>query len=342
MLKPNPSLPFISVIIPTLNSAGTISQCLESIKKQDYSGEIEIIIADGGSTDNTTQIAKRYTDRIFNNFLKTGEAGKAIGLKYSRGDLVVFIDSDNILPHRDWLSLMVMPFNENSNIVGTEPLYYTYRKEDPYITRYCALMGMNDPLCFFIGNYDRLNLISSKWTELPVQTEDKGSYLELKIDPRYIPTMGANGFMARRELLNFATKSDYFFDIDNVYILAQDKDSRFAKVKTGIIHIFSGNLYTFFKKQKRRIKDYTYYRHKSLRKYPWGKTSKIKLLKFILCTLTVLPLFFQSLKGWLKKRDNAWWFHIPACWITLIVYGWGIVTGLINPKEESRKDWKQR
>ena len=65
----------VSVIIPTFNSSKTLSQCLESIKGQNYAGEIEIIIADGGSTDGTIQVAKRYTDKIFDNPLKTGEAG---------------------------------------------------------------------------------------------------------------------------------------------------------------------------------------------------------------------------------------------------------------------------
>ena len=332
----------ISIVIPTLNSANTLYQCLESIKTQDYAGNIEIIIADGGSTDNTREIARRFTNRIFDNPLKTGEAGKAAGLKQAQGDLVAFIDSDNILPHKNWLSLMVKPFMENSNIAAAEPLYYTYREKDPYITRYCALMGMNDPLCFFIGNYDRMNLISGKWTEMPVQVKDKGGYLELQIDLKQIPTMGANGFIARRELLNSQMKRDYFFDIDELYIFAQDENKRFAKVKTGIIHIFSGNLYMFFKKQKRRIKDYIYYRRKNLRKYPWNKVSKTKLLRFVFYTLAVLPLFFQALKGWIKKRDNAWWFHIPACWVTLMVYGWGVIISIIKTEQEDRRRWRQR
>ncbi|MDO8727305.1 MAG: hypothetical protein Q7J35_14640 [Candidatus Methanoperedens sp.] len=50
---------------------------------------------------------------------------------------------------------MTEPFQDRE-IAGTEPLYYNYRKEDGYITRYCAMLGMNDPLCLFLGNYDRI------------------------------------------------------------------------------------------------------------------------------------------------------------------------------------------
>ncbi|MFV9630873.1 MAG: hypothetical protein ACNYWM_07390 [Methanosarcinales archaeon] len=61
---------------------------------------------------------------------------------------------------------------------------YTYRQEDGIITRYCALMGMNDLLCFFMGNYDRMNLITGKWTEMPVDEEDMGDYLKLDLMER--------------------------------------------------------------------------------------------------------------------------------------------------------------
>ena len=67
-------------------------------------------------------------------------------MKHSKGEIIALIDSDNILPTQDWLFRMTEPFQDRE-IAGTEPLYYTYRKEDGYITRYCAMFEMNDPLC---------------------------------------------------------------------------------------------------------------------------------------------------------------------------------------------------
>ncbi len=132
----------ISIVVPTYNSAKTLPACLESIREQDYPvDKVEIIIADAGSVDGTVEIAKRFTDKIYYNSLKTGEAGKAVGVRFARGEVVALIDSDNILPERDWLSRMMGPFRDEE-IAGTEPLYYTYRQEDGIITRYCALMGI--------------------------------------------------------------------------------------------------------------------------------------------------------------------------------------------------------
>jgi len=95
--KSNPS---ISIITPTYNSGKTLASCLDSIKTQDYNGDIEIIIADGGSTDSTLEIAQKYTDRIYPNPLKTGEAGKAAGVKHAKNEIIALIDSDNILPSK--------------------------------------------------------------------------------------------------------------------------------------------------------------------------------------------------------------------------------------------------
>ena len=311
------NLPTISIVIPTFNSEQVIIKCLESIKKQDYpKDKIEIIIADGGSTDNTIKICKKYTKKIFDNRLKTGEAGKAVGVKHAKNEIIALVDSDNILDRKDWLKRMVEPF-QDKEIIASEPLYYTYRKEDGYITRYCALLGMNDPLCLFLGNYDRYCTLTGKWTEMPVEEEDKGNYLKISLNEKKIPTIGANGFVIKRKYVKDV--KDYLFDIDVLYDLV--KENKVAKVKIGIIHLFSGNFKTFIKKQKRRINDYRTY--KDLRKYPWGNLSKLRLFKFVLYTGLVFPLIFQSFKGYFKKRDSSWFMHPLFCWGTLLVYGYG-------------------
>ena len=334
-------LPMLSVVTPTYNSSKTLEKCLASIRDQDYPQEkIEIIIADGGSTDSTLEIAKKYTRKIFDNPLKTGEAGKEVGVKRATGNIIVLIDSDNILPDQDWMRRMVAPF-EDPDIVGTEPLYYTYRKEDGYITRYCAMIGMNDPLCLFIGNYDRCCLITGRWTDLAVQQEDKGGYIKITIPEKEVPTIGANGFLIRKEMLEQCEIGDYLFDIDIIFELTQKGFRHYGKVKTGIIHIFSGTVSTFIRKQRRRINDYNYYKKINLRKYPWSSVTRKKLLLFVFFTLTGIPLLWQMLQGTEKKRDWAWLFHIPACWLTLLIYGAGTFQHYFTEvKPENRDQWR--
>ncbi len=335
------SLPSISIIIPTYNSARKLSFCLKSIAEQNYPEKlVEIIIADAGSCDSTLKIAQQYTNKIFSNPLKTGEAGKAIAIQQTKNEIIALIDSDNILPERNWLNKMVEPFSD-PEIIGCEPIRYTYRRKDGLITRYSALVGMNDPLCYFLGNYDRENLISGKWTALPVPTEDKGNYLKFKVTPTNIPTIGANGFLIRKKFIDQIQIKNYLFDIDIVYELARKGYSYYAKVKVGIIHIYANNSLGFIKKQQRRIKDYLFYQQNGLRAYPWKTFPRMKLIKFIIYSLTFFPTALQSLKGYSKKQDIAWFFHPLACFFTCIIYGsTKIKASFFKVQIQSRNNWQ--
>src|SRR6266566_9380549 len=114
----------ISIVIPTYNNREIIGGCLASIFKQEIApNEFEVIVADGGSTDDTRKSAATLGARVVHNPLRSGEAGKAAGLREAIGELVAFVDSDNILPNRNWLHQMVKPF-ENENILGAEPIEF--------------------------------------------------------------------------------------------------------------------------------------------------------------------------------------------------------------------------
>ena len=81
----NRAAPSVSVVIPTLNAARYLEECLGAVRGQEYAGGVEIIIVDAGSTDRTLEIAGRFgVDRILENPLNTGEAGKAVGFRAAR------------------------------------------------------------------------------------------------------------------------------------------------------------------------------------------------------------------------------------------------------------------
>jgi len=333
--------PTISIIIPTLNAAKTLNECLKRVREQDYpKNKLEIIIADGGSTDKTIAIAKKYGAKIVANKLRTGEAGKAIGLKNAKNEIIALIDSDNYLPSNDWLKRMVEPFSD-PRIIGSEPIAYTYRENDGYITRYCALIGMNDPICLYLGNYDRINYLTNRWTGMDVKSEDRGNYLKVTLERYKVPTIGANGTMIRKKLI-IKQVGDYLFDIDEIYELMSKGHDQFAKVKIGIIHIFSGSIGTFVKKQRRRIEDYMYYQKKARRKYPWNKLNKLGLIKFAVFSTLLLPSLYHGFIGYIKKPDKAWFFHPIACWLTFWVYLLSYSKVILRgTRAMDRKGWRQ-
>jgi len=96
--------PFISIIIPCYNSASTIAACLRSLEAQDYPG-FEIIAVDDCSRDGTSGILESFSRvKVFKNTANKGPGfSRNLAIKNSRGDLIVFLDSDCLVQDNQWL-----------------------------------------------------------------------------------------------------------------------------------------------------------------------------------------------------------------------------------------------
>ena len=99
----------ISVIIPVYNTESYIGVCLKSLVKQTYT-HFEVLMIDDGSTDNSGKICQEYTesDSRFHYYRKeNGGASSArnLGIEYSRGDYLTFVDSDDWV-EEDYLEVL--------------------------------------------------------------------------------------------------------------------------------------------------------------------------------------------------------------------------------------------
>jgi glycosyltransferase involved in cell wall biosynthesis len=93
----------ISVIIPTYNSARFIGNAIKSVRDQTYS-DLEIIVVDDGSTDNTEDTVRSISDRRI-RYIKTPNQGNYFarnrGLEEAKGNFVAFLDADDVfLPEK--------------------------------------------------------------------------------------------------------------------------------------------------------------------------------------------------------------------------------------------------
>ncbi len=114
--------PLVSVVITSCNNAETVENCLKSLAAVDYP-RYEAIFVDGNSDDGTAGIIRRHVKKypVKLKLLFDSKAGVAaarnIGIKESRGDIIVFSDADCIF-EKDWLQNLVRRFGKNTGAVG--------------------------------------------------------------------------------------------------------------------------------------------------------------------------------------------------------------------------------
>lgn len=323
--------PKISAVMATFNSGRTLDRCLASLRNQNYpQNRIELIIGDGGSTDKTLEIAKKYNAKVVSVSEKkqNAEYNKAFAIQYATGEYVLCIDHDNILPHEDWLQKMLKPLFENKDLVATEPLRYHYNPSFTPLDRYFALFGVNDPVPYYLGKADRMDYFHNKYNLLG-KAEDKGDYYFVTFDknnPKFIPTLGANGFLIRKKFLDRAqiTPGKYFH-IDVNVDLVKLGHNKYAFIKDSIVHLTNSSLISFLKRRVQFV-DQFYVNNQNLRRYSvYYPEDKWRLLLFIIYAVTIIRPLFDSIRGFLKVRDLAWFIHPLMCFTVVCLYGYAVV-----------------
>lgn len=323
-------LPSVSIVIATYNSSRTLLSCLKAVAEQTYpKGNVDIIIADGGSRDDTKAIGKRFGATIIDVDSKkqNAEYNKGVGLTRARGEIVLFLDHDNIMPHNQWLSSLMHPFTENPTIIGVEPLRFHYKPDMTLLDRYFALTGGSDPVVYYLKKNSHASWASSGYT-LNGKSQDRGSYYEVTFTRANLPALGGNGAALRRELLVTYAQSDpdHFIHTDVVADLVAKGYNRYAFTKDTIIHLTNNRVVPFLKRRKYFIEQYQFEKE-VIRRYAVydPKRDTGKLIYYILISLTWAIPFMDAFRGYLKVRDLAWFLHPVFCFVYTCIYGWAVI-----------------
>ncbi len=321
-------LPTISVVTPTFNSGKTLARCLKLVRTQDYpQNKIEIILGDGGSTDNTLEISKKYNAKVIKipSDLQHAEYNRGVAYNKAKNDLVLILDHDNFLPYKNWLRDMIRPFLENPKVVATTTLHYHYDKKYKLMDRYFALFGASEPLPYFLKKADRMPWTEKAWKGLGRAT-DKGSYylVHFEKDPRKIPSIGTNATLMRRKLVNkYAdVRPEYHYPIDVMVDVVRSGHNEFGFVKNSIIHLTHSRGFLEFIKRRKRFVDQ--YHFQDIKKRRWSVVlpgDRFGVILFVLYSITLVGPFLDALRGFVKKPDIAWFFHPAMCLATTIIYG---------------------
>ncbi len=130
----------ITIITPTYNSADTIRDTIESVINQNYA-ELEYIVVDGLSTDNTRDIILEYKDRLNINLISEKDNGiydaMNKGVKLAQGEIVGILNSDDFFHDNNVLSKINSVFGQDPNLDATYgDLIYVDRENKNKQTRF--------------------------------------------------------------------------------------------------------------------------------------------------------------------------------------------------------------
>lgn len=123
----------LSVIIPVYNVEKYIYECIKSVVEQSIK-EIEIIVVDDGSQDNSIKIVEKFIDKRI-KILKKDNGGLSSarneGLKVATGEYVIFVDSDDYLKDNTVLEEMYRIAKESKSdiVVGNYVKKYDEKEE---------------------------------------------------------------------------------------------------------------------------------------------------------------------------------------------------------------------
>lgn len=137
-IKRNNGLPLVSIITPSYNQGEFIEETIDSVLNQTYPN-IEYIIVDGGSTDNTLEILKKYENRI--QWISEKDKGQANainkGILRTKGELIGWINSDDVY-ERDGIEKLVACWKKHpeADLIYGEGIYIDRegRKVGRYLT----------------------------------------------------------------------------------------------------------------------------------------------------------------------------------------------------------------
>lgn len=89
--------PSLSVIIPAYQAEKYIAQAVASVRQQNWPGEMEIIVIDDGSADQTVAVAENLNVKVLRKSQGGAASARNMGLRTATGDLILLLDADDML-----------------------------------------------------------------------------------------------------------------------------------------------------------------------------------------------------------------------------------------------------
>lgn len=325
--------PLVSIITPTLNAEKYLVYFFECLNRQTYpKSKIEVVVADGGSTDKTIKIAKKYKAVVVDNPYIMAQPGVYVGMKAAKGELLMVLPGDNIFKQNNAIDKIAGVFRDKT-IYAAFPKHASSKK-DSLFTKY--INTFTDPFNHFVYG-DASNARTFKKIYKTIRHNnlfDVYDYKSYSVNPILGVTQA---FTVRRDFVG--SWKDINDDINPVYDL--------IKMGKKIAYVYSVDLYHhtvrdinhFFMKQRWSAKNALEKKDYGVisRKKSLSQRQKLRIYIFPVYALSIISPLFRAIFGYFIDRELIWFFHPIISFISAssIIYEW-ILYKLKLSKDVSR------
>ena len=284
--------PFFSIVIATYNSERTIEYTLRSIREQSINQDVlEILVVDGGSTDETREIAERYGAQVYDNPQRLPEYAKAIGTGHASGHYIVRMDSDEEFAYHTQLQEKMDFLKKYPEVkILFSGRYISGRKE---LCGICAeyMNTLGDPFSYFVyqTKIDRYET----YRRNIIRKEGKSAIMKFEHGDVY-PLVDSTASAISLDYM----KEKYPKTYDSVEFICKAYDQVLADTKLcgcikgdDIRHNCRSSFKTYLSKLKFRVINNLFYKEESGFSAKEDLSATLKRRKFLFCLYAlVVPL----------------------------------------------------
>ena len=332
--------PLVTVMIATFNSGNILDRTLQALSKQSY-GNIETILIDGGSTDNTFDIATKYNCKIIDNPATDPVSAKIIGINNANGKYLVTLDHDEVIENIDSILIKVNALEKNPECKVALCSGYKRPSGYPLINQYLSEYG--DPFSLFVYRFSKdyqyfERILNSGFDK--VHEEEKYSvysFAHMKKNP--IIELVCLGTMINLDyfLKKFDVKNDPSVLVNLFYYMIDNGDTNVVYVKNDpLVHYSIDSVKAYFPKLKWRICNNVHFADKAKNgftgraKLQNSKSITLKKYIFIIYSIMIFPALIDGLGMGVHRKNIAYMWHPIFCLYVTYEIAWQLFLKMLG------------
>jgi len=323
------NLPLVTVIIATFNSERLLPLVLRSIRKQTYpKDKIEILVVDGGSTDNTRLIAKKFAAKTIPNPNVEPLHAKYLGYMQAKGKYLMYLDHDEVIENSKSLRQKVDVFLGDPNIKAVIGNGYRNPIHSNIITRYINEFG--DPFSFFVYRLSKhVDYFFSTMRRTYPSAMETSLYVLFdlsKMSRTPIIELVAGGSMVDGTFFKKTfpqIKVQYHLLPHLLYLLLPTKPYLAIMKHDALIHYSSGTMIGYIQKIIWRVKNNIFYTdtigasgYSGREQYQSGVSRFSKML-FVPYSLSLILPILDAIYLSVTRKNIEYLIHVPLTVMTV-------------------------